>query len=48
MGAQYYGVATVSFGTEDVDAQDRAVADCDLDVVLEADVRRRGCDLDRG
>jgi hypothetical protein len=42
------GVATATFRTEDVDAQDRAVADGHLDVVLEADARRRGRDLDRG
>jgi hypothetical protein len=48
MGAHDDGVAAVSFGTEDVDAQDRTVADCNLDVVLEADAGRRGCDLDRG
>jgi hypothetical protein len=48
MGAHHDGVATVSFGAEDVDAQDRTVADCNLDIVLEEDARRRGCYLDRG
>jgi hypothetical protein len=37
MGAQDYGVPTVAFGAEDVDAQDRTVANGYLDVVLEAD-----------
>jgi hypothetical protein len=48
MGAHDDGVATVVFGAEDVDAQDRTVADSNLDVVLEADARRRGRDLDGG
>ena len=48
MGAHDYGVATVALGAEDVDPQDRAVADGHLGIVLEADTRRRGRDLDRG
>jgi len=47
MGTHDDWVATVAFGAEDVDAQDRAVADGHLDVALEVDARRWGCDLDR-
>jgi hypothetical protein len=48
VGAQDDGVAAVALGAEDVDAQDRTVANGHLDVPLEAYIRRWRHDLDRG